>query len=538
MRRSVRPGSADTVPPGAVASFRRRFARIAIAIVVLLAGAVPLLITSPAPLQDWPNHVAGTHVLDELLRGDGFWSQFYKVNTFFIPNVLVDAVLLGLIRSGFGVLASAQIVVVITYLAFIGGFCALARSLRAFDLAKLPLATILFYNGALFWGLLSYLLGIGLMLSCLALWIAAEESTLKRHAIAAAGAAILFFCHLIASAVFVMLLGVFEVIAFTRAAMPTRHRLLAHASGLTGALTVLLLLSGSPTGAEQVWDFIYFGHESAAGIGGWKLRGLATILLGGGFAADASTIAAIGALVVLAFVAKFRFALAPAMVAGFALLLALVAPERIGTGTLLDYRLGLIPIVLFIISLRIGWRYASQRRIALGVMASIALVHSIALTGAWLTAGSVYAAFRQDAARFRAGSIVIMAYGRPSSSMSFQELWALPIASIDAQAAFGTVFVPSLFANPLQQPMMLRDGFSGLGHPLDLTGPDRIPAVASVLRPLCNGAVGGVRFANVYLTVKHPGVFSRTGVDPSAIIADHADFQILDGCRLVAIGDR
>jgi len=336
----------------------------------------------------------------------------------------------------------------------------------------------------------------------------------------------------------VMLLGVFEVIAFTRAAMPTRHRLLAHASGLTGALTVLLLLSGSPTGAEQVWDFIYFGHESAAGIGGWKLRGLATILLGGGFAADASTIAAIGALVVLAFVAKFRFALAPAMVAGFALLLALVAPERIGTGTLLDYRLGLIPIVLFIISLRIGWRYASQRRIALGVMASIALVHSIALTGAWLTAGSVYAAFRQDAARFRAGSIVIMAYGRPSSSMSFQELWALPIASIDAQAAFGTVFVPSLFANPLQQPMMLRDGFSGLGHPLDLTGPDRIPAVASVLRPLCNGAVGGVRFANVYLTVKHPGVFSRTGVDPSAIIADHADFQILDGCRLVAIGDR
>jgi hypothetical protein len=538
LQRSLRPGLADTLPPSAVALPGWDFGRIAIAIVVLLAGAVPLLIASPAPLQDWPNHVAGAYVLDALLRGDDFWGQFYKFNTFFVPNVLIDGALLAMMRSGFTVLASAQVAVVVTYLTFIGGFCALARSLRAFDLAKLPLATILFYNGALFWGLLSYLLGIGLMLLCLALWIAAEEHTLKRHAIAAAGAAILFFCHLIAAAVFVMLLGVFDVIAFTRAAVLTRHRLLAHASGLTGAVTVLLLLLGSPTGGEQVFDFIYFGHGSAAAIGGWKLRGLTTVLLGGGFIADTATIAAFGALVALAFVAKFRLDLTPAMVSGFALLLALVAPERIGTGTLLDYRLGLLPFVLFIISLRIGWRHSSQRRIALGVMASIALVHSGALTSAWLTADSVYAAFRQDAAQFRAGSIVIMAYGRPSSSMPFEEIWALPIASIDAQAAFTTVFVPSLFANPLQQPLTLRSSFAGLGQPLDLTGPDQLPAVASVLRPLCEGSVGGVRFANVYLAVKYPGVVSRTGLGSSAVIADHADFQVLDGCRLVASGDR
>lgn len=516
---------------------RSRFNRIAIAIVVLLAGAVPLLIASPAPLQDWPNHIAGAHVLDELLRGDGFWGQFYKFNTFFIPNVLIDAALLGMIRLGFTVLESAQIVVVVTYLTFIGGFCALARSLRAFDLAKLPLATILFYNGALFWGLVSYLLGIGLMLLCLALWIDAEGLTLKRHVIAATGAAILFFCHLIASAVFVMLLGVFEFIAFTQATVPTAHRFLTHASWLTGALTLLLLLSGSPTGDEQVFHFVYFGHGSATAISGWKLHSLTTILLGGGFAADASTIAAIGALVALAFVTQLHIDAAAAMVGGFALLLVLVAPERIGSGTLLDYRLGLLPFALFIISLRIGWRHSSQRRIALGVMAAVALVHSGALTGAWLTAGSVYAAFRRDAAEFRPGSIIIMAYGRPSSVMSFEKVWALPIASIETQAALATAFAPSLFANPLQQPMTLRSSFSRLGEPLNLTGPDQIPVIASVLRPLCNGPVGGVHFANVYLAVKYPGVFSRTGLVPSAIIADHADFQILDGCRLVPSGD-
>lgn len=506
-----------------------------VAVIVTLFGALPLLIASPAPLQDWPNHIAETYVLDELLQGSNFWGQFYEVGSFFIPDIILELAQLMMMRLGGSALTAGQVMIVVVYVTFLAGFCALCRSLDSFDLFKLPVATILFYNGAFFWGLLSYLFGIGMMLLCLGLSIASRDHPLRRHMIAAAGSVILFFCHLVASVAFVILLGVFDALALLRNGGSSWRRLSpTAASTLTGLLVVLLLLFNSAAFSKQPQGFVYVGDGTMGAFAHWKLRCLVTILFGGGLTVDVLTALAVIAFLPLALFFRCRFDLTSGLMAGSSLLMAILAPERIGAGSLLDYRLSLLPFILVPAALRISWQGKYQPGIAFGVMVSIALVHSAAVSNSWWIANADYAAFRRDMGRLRPGSIILMAFGRPHSSIPFEDFWALPTWTIEAQAAFVDVFVPSMYANPSQRPMALRNEFFGLGEPLDLSRPEPPSRTTAMLRSLCDASVGSIRFTAVYIIVSYPGSYTK-GLDPTVVIANRRSFQILDGCALLKI---
>ena len=160
----------------------------------------------------------------------------------------------------------------------------------------------------------------------------------------------------------------------------------------------------------------------------------------------------------------------------------------------------------------------SPRRIAIAAASAAVLVRTLMLAGSWHSAGLAFGAFRQQTAGLPAGSVMMAAYGTRLSSLSWQQVWSPAITSIATQAVFGGLFVPSIFADPAEQPVALRRGWRRLAQPWNLSDPAHLRASAASLAAIC--AEG--RFAGVYLTVLYPGV----------VAGKRPDFLILDACRL------
>ncbi len=490
---------------------------------VLLAGAVPMLLARPAPLQDWPNHLARVEIVDALLRGDPFWQRFYQLGTFLVPNAALDLGVLGLHRMGLGVPAAGQVFLVATYAVFVAGCCALARALGAWGAEKPALAVLLFYGNALFWGLVNYVLSVGLMLALLAAWLDVRSPKV-RLAVALAGTPVLLCVHVVPAVAFALVAGCFDLVALVRRAAPWWACL----SGTTALLLVAALLRLLPGGTGHDLGLAYAGGGSAAGFVAWKARVLATALLGGSSWQDGATLFA-----VLVAAAAYGLAARPRLVrpeAGLALaalvLLVLAAPERIGTGSLLDVRLAVLPLLWVAAAMRPVWRGPGARRLAVVALAAVVGVRTLAIGQAWWAASDVFEGYASAAKALPPGGLMMMAYGTPLATLSWAQVWSPPITSIATQVVSRGLLFPAIFANPAQQPVFLRHSYAALAQPWDLTGPLALDVAAARLRPLCaSGAYTGV-----FLTALYPGRF-----DAGAALL-HADpsFLLLDACRLAS----
>ncbi len=486
--------------------------RLAARLAVVLAGATPLLVTRPCPLQDWPNHVARGHILLGLLHGDPFWMRFYHLTGFLIPNAVLDLGLLGLSWVGMG----AQAFLVVTYVTFVGGFLGLAHALRADGAGKAALAVLLFYGNALFWGLVSYILAVGLMLGLLALWIAARHVG-RRLLIAGAGAAMLLFTHAVVAMVWPLVLGCFELchLRARRGAAPGLRECCSGVLALVVAAVLLLILPG---GGHQ-FSIGYAGR----GLGGWaghKLAAFDHVLLGGSLAQDAASLAAL--LVSIAVARRPRLDAAPALAVAGLTLLTLAAPERLGTGSQLDTRLALLPLLMLAAAIR-----CETGRPALRLLTAVVIARTLIIAASWHSAGLVFRDFRRQSASLPPGSLMVMAYGTRLPSLSWRRIWSPPITSIATQLVFRDLFVPSIFSNPAEQPIALRARYRWLAQPLNLSDAAHLRAVIGSVAPLC---VHG-DYPGVYLTVLYPGTFAaaQAGV---AVLSARTDFLIVDLCRL------
>ena len=488
----------------------------------VVLGGLPLLAAPLTPLQDWPNHLARVHIVAAMLRGDPFWAQFYRLGSFLVPNVALDLGVLGLMRLGAGPALAAQLFLAITYLAFVGGACALAAALRAYDPGKAALAAMLFTSGALFWGLVDYLFGIGLALALSSAWIAAPGRPWRRLLIATAGTALLFYCHLVAAAVFVALLGCFGAAE----GLAARPRRLGGVSAAAAFAVLLGLRALSPASQERLFSFAYAGGPGWAGVLRHKAAMFGRALLGGGAAADAATVAVLLAAALLLAAARPRLPWAGTAVVAAALLLALLAPERIGSGSLLDFRLAMLPLLLAVAALRIDWRTALWRRAGHAALAAGLGAHAILLGSAWRGAYRDFAAFDRLAARFAPGGIVVMAYGTPLADVTFNQFWSPPLTSIETQAVTRHLFVPMIFANPTQQPLALRAPLDPLKQPFNFSSGEAIMASRLRLAPIC------AAWPNVYVTVLYPRPWLRAALPPQAVLGSEPHFLLLDGCAL------
>ncbi len=472
--------------------------------ILTIVGALPLLLASPAPLQDWPNHLAGAHVLSALLDGDPFWRRFYTLNTFLVPNAAVDLGLLGFRALGLGEAAAATAFLLVTYAVFVGGMVRLSRALAAFDATKIPLAILLFYGVAVFWGLVNYVLALGVMWGLVAVWLRVGRAR-GRLLIAGPGAIALLFAHAVPAVVFPLLLGCFDL-ARWRAGARLRSCLSAPLA-LVAVAATLRLLPGE-TGHDLV--AVYTGGDSIGAFVLWKVRVLATVPFGGSLVQDAATLIAVaGTAVAIGLSARLRLGVGAALGIVALALLMFAAPERLGTGSMLDTRLAPLPFMLAAMAIRLDWRGPMARPICVAVVSGLVVVRTLVIAAEWRAADRVFAAFDADAARLAPGSVMMMAHGRPLAELSWTDIWSPPIQSIAAQVVRRGVFFPALFANPDQQPIALRGGFAALGQPWDVSDPSRRAASLAALRPLCGD------YRGVFVTVLYGAV----------------PFEIVDACE-------
>ncbi len=210
------------------------------AILAVALGTTPLFFTDLAPLQDWPSHLARIRILNEMLAGPSPWDRFYDINSFFLPNIILELVTLPLLKLGLSIDQAGRFFLLLLYAVFILGFCRLAVAGRTMTPLKLLFATLLFYNSSLFYGLVNFEFGLGVMMLMLGIWIDGSPKT--RLAASTLGVAAIFPCHLVAAFLYVSILACFDL----HAVWQSKGRGLLRSTSLAALAVVLLSLLLSP----------------------------------------------------------------------------------------------------------------------------------------------------------------------------------------------------------------------------------------------------------------------------------------------------
>lgn len=497
--------------------------------VAVIAAAMPLLVLVPAPMQDWPSHLARLHIMSQMMAGSSDWQPFYQLNTFFLPNVVLDVGLLGLMGLGLTLNAASVVFLLLTYALFIGGFCALCGAFRTLDASKLVLGCVLFFNVSLFWGFINFQFGLALALALAALWMRAGRC-IVRLAIAGVGAALVCMCHLVAAGAFVVLLGSVELVRFARAR--SWRGLLLNATSVVAALVVLGMLRASRTSQEDFASVVFVNAGSIAGIVRWKASLLVKALLGGGRAADAMTLAGLAVAVVAILAgARVRIGVVAVVAVLATLALCVAAPFEIGNGAVLDERLGVLPLIAATALVRFDWRSRQAQAFVVAILASVVLVRSTLIWRDWRADAATTQDFAAKAATLPAGSTVMTAIG--STKVPWSMVWSPPMMQLAATAALRGVFVPTVFADPTQQPLALRPEWQRWEHLLQLVDRPALADGLAAMHTLCGRLDGNRGSGRVYLLVLYPNDLVQGALAADPVVWRGGNAQLVDACGAV-----
>ncbi len=500
-------------------------------------AALPLLLTQPAPLEDWPNHIARVDILTHLLRGDAFWSQYYRINSFLLPNSGFD---LGVTLPNFAGVPlglAAQVFLCLTFAIFVGGGIVLSRAMAAADPVKPLLFTMLFYNGVLAGGFVNYMAGLGAALWILAWWIKSERSAPGRYLIAIAGCVLVFFIHLIAA---LFLAAAIMLLEFSSILRPRRNGLAvlsAHASGATAGAAVIGLLALSPTrqdslAVESTAHISYAGAPSPVGIITDKLLLVPHSLLDGSGTRGA-LILLVGSLAfagVTAWAARF----APNRRANFLIVglnaLWLVAPFGIGVGYQLDYRLVPSAFAVIIAATPIAWRSVNARTTALVVLMLLSISRTLSFLVEFRRGAAIYRDFERATAVIVPDSVLLTAIGTGRDSIPWDVFWSPPTEYVATLAVQHGVFVPTTFAFASQHTIVLKQDYQDWRRLSDL-GDDASAARSwKLFDAVCAKWRADRHAGHVYVAVVYPSAYSDHLQRSLVARASGEGFRIMEPC--------
>ena len=422
----------------------------------------------PAPLQDWPSHLARVWITARVLDGDPFWTARYELQGFLIPNAVLDVGVLGLMRLGLDDARAGQAFLVLVFAVFVGGFCALARSTGGWSRLTPALGVACFYSTSLFYGLVNFVAGVALMLWALAAWRRLSNRPGARAALAVAAAVPIAFCHIIAAFLFVGIAGCVDLAGQDRGTA-WRRRLLALVPAFAGFLAVAALFLFSAVSDDKLHQASFTVEGSFLAFLARKAVIFARAMASGRLGPDALMAAAALALIALAARGRARVPFEWGFAALATLGLALLAPDGMGEGAFFDARLAPIPFLLATATLRLRAAPAA----AVAALGLLLAARTVWLAADWREAGRTYAALQSELAQLPKGAMLLAGLATPRDHYLWIDEWDPPLGNITSLAAPLGVFVPTVFASPVQQPLALRREWRALRHYMDMTPPGR-----------------------------------------------------------------
>jgi hypothetical protein len=452
--------------------------------------------------------------METMLNGPSIWDRFYDLNGILMPNVVMDIAVVGLAQAGIEIEAAGRIFLLFNYLLFVSGFWILARATGNGSSLKLILGGIVFYNTALFYGLINFQLGLAVLLWFVAFWL--QAGTRAKLVLAVLGTGIVFLCHLVAAFLYVGVLGCLDLTALAT----SRGRSLFRSFSLVALVTAAGLLTLSPTSGDT-FVAAWIGAGSVLGLLHWKASIFAKTMLGGGLLADLVLVAGVALLVVVvALGCRVRLAWQMVLVIAATIAVTLVAPQAVGAGSFLDLRIAIVPLLFVMACTRIVPRSAVWASAIVIVAATAAITRAGALTLMWSKDNAIFAELDEALAKLPPGSVLLGGFGQASERISWNEYWSPPVANSASHGVVHGLFVPSVFANPFQQPLALKPAYRKWNANENVSDTAALARSRARAAPLCSEFPAGV-----HMLIHYPSAVGLPGMQRIG-----ATFGLVDMC--------
>ena len=367
-----------------------------------------------------------------------------------MPN-LASEIAVPLLSHVVGLVASAKLFLTAAVALWVAGAALIQRALFGrIGIAPL-LAAFFAYNINFFWGFLNYDFSAGLALVLFALWImSASRPRLERVAVFATAATIVYFCHLFAEAVLLLVIGCYELDALLRDRALVSRRTLDRGIDLAlivlpSALAFFILKPKAADGGHVEFNFVATFLDRVGAAIQWNF--------------DEPAFAVIGLLLVLWLAGVWRgfIRVHPSMRLVLWVLFAasILAPEWALGGWGVDLR---IPPVLGAMAFASSEIVLEKRREIALAAASFALLVFMAMGagGNWAYYDRQYDEFRTALAASPAGTRLLTALdGDAMGLASDQPYWHIAeFAILDRHG-----FSPLLFTTAGQHVVRVRKAF-------------------------------------------------------------------------------
>ena len=417
--------------------------------------------------------------MSDVLNGNVFWSARYSFQGILIPNAILDAAVLSLMRLGLPISLAGSTFLLLCYAVFVIGFISLSKLRQAPIIVTTSLGSMMFYTGCIVYGLVNFVTGVGVAMLAASFWMRDEASIARRFLIAILAIPIILFCHVVAALVFGGLCGCCDLV---RPAHTQSRRLIEI---LPASFAIVIALIGYKLSAAGS-DVVTIEYDGAPGIKTiliGKIRQIAQALTSGDRRADVLLACALIFIGALLWQRRREIRLSTAVPVAALALLAVLSPNGVGLGLLLDTRL--FAWSLFLAVALLPWSKEISRHAEI-LLIVIFVVRAIILTAGWASYAPIYANVRAAFAGLPKGSTLLDAY---DDTPSFYASRQPPLWNIASLAVEDGVFVPSVFAEPTQQPLAVRLEWRPLwlwSHSANARTPDNLRSVREHARRFCD----------------------------------------------------
>jgi hypothetical protein len=415
---------------------------------------LPFLLVDVPLVLDYPNHLARIFVLAHPF--DPILSRFYAPHWSILPNLGFDMIGVALLKI-LPVHVGGRVLLALSLLAPPLGVLAYSRAAFGRVTGWALASSLTAFNGVFFLGFMNFLLSLGLAFAAAGLWLVLRRRGWAEVVVAGAlSSTVLFFCHIFGVLLFALLIGCAELEKLwqTRKTLNGFDVVRAAAMlALTLAPAVILYalspLSGAGTSADGWADF---SHKAWEVFTPFMTPSKSVTLLTG--------FCALGFLIWHIRGARFAPGARPAL-----LLMALIfagAPDTLKGGTFLDVRLALI----FGLLLFAGIAPAPTRpRWWILLLAALLVLRSGVVAFAWYDHRQDLADLRATIAYVPPGAKVLAAQGEAPDRLVMPGLYRLDSHLPALLLIERRAFWPLLFADPSQQPLMVRPPYDDIAEP-------------------------------------------------------------------------
>jgi hypothetical protein len=442
----------------------------------VLAAAVtmilPLWVADVPAMPDYPAHLASFYLIAGGAH-DPTLARFYFIHWAWIPNLAFEYVV-PMLAPWLDISVTTKILLSVAVASWVIAPALIHRALYG-RLGVAPLAAAFFaFNDNFMWGFFNYYLGAGLALLAFAGWLASRSwRSTVRVAVFAPALLAIYFCHLFAVAVFLLVVlcyelsGLIERRALTLRAAFSRAWPLA----LIALPTVLMFFFLKPPGNDT--------HVTFNLMDTFRDRFEAAIAV----SFDRPGYVALGALILFLAIGAWRrwisFHAGMKIVLFTLLVLTLFAPEEAMGGWGVDLRLPALLGTLTFASLEI--RLPKTARVSLATAALVAVAfNAAALAGNWRYYDAQFHEFRAAIAGLPRGvRLMTVLDGDAIGKAADQPYWHVAEFAVIDRAGF----TPLLFTTRGQHVVQLRPGLEKIaatsaqqGSPPDVTELDDLAA--------------------------------------------------------------